>query len=146
MGRWQLMESSTVPGIPENANQVLAIDPIREFLETTKTNIQEHPEEFGSLFQTIGADENSVLSLTNFDLAVVKFGQNTVFEVLDTAMKPVNDFCKESNLCSFMVAASYKESTVCVINHSLRRDVSWVHNCMSSLEGNAPKNKKLRIK
>ena len=108
MGRWQLMESSTVPGIPENANQVLATDPIREFLETTKTNIQEHPEEFGSLFQTIGADENSVLSLTNFDLAVVKFGQNTVFEVLDTAMKPVNDLCKESNLYSFMVAASYK--------------------------------------
>ena len=45
--------------IPESANQVLSIDPIGEFLSTTKANMQEDPEEFGTLFQTIKADEDS---------------------------------------------------------------------------------------
>ena len=36
--------------IPRNANQVLAIDPLGEFEAATETNMQEHPEEFGSLF------------------------------------------------------------------------------------------------
>ena len=86
----------------------------------------------------IPLSDNSVLSLsfTNF-LAVVKLGQNTVFEVL---MKPVNDHCAESNLCPFMIAASYKDSPVCVVNHLLRRDISWVHSCIGSLEDNGPKN------
>ena len=129
--------------IPSNAKQVLAIDPIGEFLETTKANMQEHPIEFGLLFQT---NENYVPSLTNFDLAVAKFGQNTVFEVLEKGMKPINDYCKESNIYPFMIAASYKESPVCAIHHLLHRDVSWVHSCISSLEGITPKNKKRRIK
>ena len=88
------------------------------------------------------SDEDSILSWTNFDLAVVKFGQSTVFEVLEKAMKPVNDYCKESNLCPFMIAASYKNSPVCVINHFLRSDLSWVNSYISSLEGKAPKNEK----
>ena len=83
---------------PSCANQVLAIDPIGEFLATTKSVIQDHQEEFGSFFQTFEADEDSeedsMLSLTNFDLAVVKFGHCTVFEVLENAMKPVHDYCK----------------------------------------------------
>ena len=60
--------------IPANANQILAIDPIGEFLATTKAIMQERPEEFGSLFQPIQADEDFVKSssFTNFDLAVVK--------------------------------------------------------------------------
>ena len=132
--------------IPYNANRVLSIDPLGEFLATTKANMQEYPEECGSLFQTIEADgdslENAILSLTNFDLAVVKFGQSTVFEVLEKAMKPVNDYYKESNLCPFMIAASYKNSPVCVINHFLLSDLSWVNSYISSLEGKAPKNEK----
>ena len=52
---------------PNEANQVLAIDPLGEFLETTKAIMQEHPEEFGYLFQTIEADEDSVPSLTTFN-------------------------------------------------------------------------------
>ena len=112
--------------LPSNANQVLAIDPNGEFLAITKSNMQGHPEEFGCLFQTIEADEDSVLYLTNFDLAVVNFGHYTVFEVLKKATKPVNDYCKESNLYRFIIAASYKdkESPVCVINHLLCRDLS----------------------
>ena len=136
-----LANDGVVYCIPSNANRVLAIDPIGEFLATTKTVIQDHPKEFGYLFQTIEAE------VTNFDLAVVKFGQNVVFDALEKSMKPVNDYCKESNLCPFMIAASYKESPVCVINHLLRRDLSWMNSCtISSLECNAPKNKKVRIK
>ena len=92
--------------IPTDAKRILAIDPIGEFLATTKAFMQE----IGYLFQPIKADEDSVLSLTNFDLAVVKFGHYTVFEILEKAMKPMNDYCKESNLSPFMIAASYKES------------------------------------
>ena len=106
--------------------------------------MQEHPEEFGYLFQTIEADEDSIPSLTTFDIAVVKFGHTTVFEVLEKAMKPLNDYCKESNLFPFMIAASYKKSDVGVINHLLGRDLSWVNSCIS-LEGSAPKHKKVRI-
>ena len=132
--------------IPDNHHHVLAIDPIEELFEITKAIIHEHPEEFGSLFQTIEVDGDSLLSLTNFDLAVIKFGPSKVFEALEKSMKPINDFCNESNLCPFMIAASYKESRVCVINHLLRRDLSWVNNCISSWKGNEPKNKKSRIK
>ena len=135
--------------LPSTANRVLAIDPIREFLATTKTNMQEHPEEFGSLFQTIEqAEEDSAphVSLTNFDHAVVKFGHCEVFEILENTMKPVNDYCKESNLSPFMLAASYTESSVCVINHLLRRDLSWVNSCIGSFkQGTEPKHTKRTI-
>ena len=114
--------------------------------------MQEHPEEFGSLFQTIEqAYEDSSLhvSLTNFDHAVVKFGHCKVFEILEKTMKPVNDYCKESNFSPFMLAASYtaERSSVCVINHLLRRDLSWVNSCIGSFnKGNEPKIKKRRMK
>jgi len=123
---------------PTDANRILAIDPIGELLALTKANMQGHPEEFGSLFQKIEANEDSPshASLTNFDLAVVKFGYSKVFEILEKCFEPVNDFCIESNLCPFMIAASYKESRVCVINHLLCRDLSWVNNCIVSLKGN----------
>ena len=119
--------------IPTSANQVLAIDPWGEFLETTKANMEDRPETFGFLFQKITeVGEGSALreSQTNFDHAIVKFGHKQVYEVLETSMKPVNDYCKETNLCPFMIVASYKEtSTLSAINHLLRRDLSWVHNC-----------------
>ena len=85
--------------------------------------MQNYAEEFGSLFQTIEqADEDYLLhvSPTNFDHAVVKFGHCKVFEIVEKTMKPVNDYCQESNLSPFMLAASYGESRVCVINHLLR--------------------------
>ena len=77
--------------------------PYRRISATVKANMQENSEEFGILFQTISieADENSILSLSltkfEFDVAVAKFGQNKVLEVLQKAMmKPVNDYCNES--------------------------------------------------
>ena len=135
--------------IPNNANQVLSIDPIGEFLATTKANIQEHPEEFGSLFQTVPIEaerDSTILSLTNFDVAVVKFGRNKVFQVLEKAMEPMNPYCNEY-LWPFLIAASYKDNNpACAINHLLHRNFSWVNSSISSLKGNTPKNKKIRIK
>ena len=124
--------------IPSYEFHVLAIDPMGEFEGTTETNMHAQPEEFGSLFQTtIKADEDSgvnATSLTNFDIAVIKFGRNKVFEVLEKHMAPINDYCKESNLCPFMLVASQKESALCAIHHLLRRDLSWVNECISILE------------
>ena len=147
-GSGALASDGIIYCVQSDAERILAIDPIGEFLATTKANMQDHPEQFGSLFQTIEADEDSTqhVSLTNFDLAVVKFGHDKVFEVLEKAMKPMNDYCKESNLCPFIIAASCKESTVCAIYHLLRRDLSWINIWISSLEGNTPKKKKIRIK
>ena len=109
--------------------------------------MQEYPEEFGSLFQPIEADEDSVVpSLTHFDLAVIKFGQKKVFEILEKYMKPINDYCKESNLCPFMLVASQKDSALCAIHHFLRRDLSWVNECIEvSLEGKSMNDKKRKI-
>ena len=111
---------------------------------------EDHPENIGILFQTrIEADEDSVprvLSLTNINHAVIKFGQDKVFEILDKSMQPINDFCTKSNLFPFLIAASCEESNMGVIHLLLRRDLSWVNSCISSLEGNAPKNKKRRMK
>ena len=132
--------------IPSNYNQVLAIDPLGEFLETTKANMEDHPDKFGRLFQTIEADEDSVprVSLTNFNHAVIKFGQDKVFEAMEKYMQPINDFCTKSNLFPFLIAASCEQSTVCAINHLLRQDLSWLNSCSNILEGNASKNKKRR--
>ena len=163
--------------MPSCSKQVLAIDPMGEFEGTTETNMQECPEEFGSLFQTIEADsddsdydpngdededddsvlseeskslsqpievdEDSIPSLTNFDLAVIKFGQKQVFEILEKYMKPIYDYCQNSNLCPFMLVASQKDSALCAIHHLLRRDLSWVNECIEvSLEGKSMNDKK----
>ena len=136
--------------IPTSANQVLAIDPWGEFLETTKANMEHHPETFGFLFQKITeVGEGSAIreSQTNFDHAIVKFGHKQVYEVLETSMKPVNDYCKETNICPFMIVAPCADketSTLSAINHLLRRDLSWVNNCTtcSSLESKTLTNKK----
>ena len=58
----------------------------------------------------------------------------------------MNDYCKEPNLCPFMIAASYKESPVCAINHLPRRDLSWVNSHLGGSERNAAKNKKKKKK
>ena len=43
--------------------------------------MEDHPEEFGFLFQIVKELEISLLFLTNFDLASIKFGQKKVLEV-----------------------------------------------------------------
>ena len=134
--------------IPQNANQVLSIDPLGEFSVTTKANMEDHPEEFGFLFQIVKELEISLLFLTNFDLASIKFGQKKVLEVLEESMKPVNDCCKESNLYPFMIVADEESwSPLYAIYYLLRRDLSWVkvNNHFSSLEGKALMNAKRKF-
>ena len=58
-------------------------------------------------------------------------------------MKPINDYCKESNLCPFMLVASQNDSALCAIHHLLRHDLSWVNECIEvSLEGKSMNDKK----
>ena len=143
-----LASDGVVYCIPANSNKVLAVDPLREFEVGTERNIQKHPEELGSLFQGIEGQTietiNYGLSLTEFDLAVIKFGQKKALHILEKSMKPVHDYCKKSNLRPFMLVASQKESALCAINHLLHRDLSFVNECISSLEleGKSMNNKK----
>ena len=94
--------------------------------------MDDHPEKFGLLFQT-ETDEKYALPVQRVFLVS--------YEVMEKYMKPINNFCEKSNLCPFMIAASYKESTVNAIYHLLRQ-LGWMNSCISSFEGNALKNKK----
>ena len=165
-----LASNGVIYCIPNHAERILSSDPWKELCTTVKNNIQEHPQNFGFLFERPEQRDFSTLShqtkighnaaprkcttrykavvkfvqqikvfekcmkpplyhvyQTNFDHAVVKFGRKKVIEVLDEYMTPVNDFCRHSNLCPFMIVASYKESSVCDIYHFLRQDLSWVN-------------------
>ena len=75
------------------------------------------------------------VSRINLDHAVVKFGKKKAIEALEKHMQPMNDYCKRSNLCLFMIVASYKESSVCTIYHFLCQDISsWVSGIGSTLK------------
>ena len=111
--------------MPPSAKQVLAIDPLGEFSLETKANMEEHPEEFGFLFQNNAKGNNSdtdtdILSnRTNFDCAVTKFGMQTVLEIVHEYLPPA---AKEvRGLYPFMLAASYKESPLSVVYLLLRQ-------------------------
>ena len=111
--------------MPFCAKQVLAIDPLGEFSLETKANMEEHPEEFGFLFQNNAKGNNSdtdtdILSnRTNFDCAVTKFGMQTVLEIVHEYLPPA---AKEvRGLYPFMLAASYKESPLSVVYLLLRQ-------------------------
>ena len=124
-----LSSNGVIYCFPYPANRILTIDPFNELSMAVKNKIEEHPQEFGFLFQTTREDEDEESPSpfqTHFDHAVIKFGQEKVLEVLEKHMQPVNDFCKGSNLCPFMIVASSKESTVSAIHHFLRCDLSWV--------------------
>ena len=133
MRRWQLIESSTVfQEVPTSSGRCW-----RQTKQTCWT-IQRNSE----------ADEETVLrvSLKTINHAVAKFGENKVFEIMKECMKPIDDFCKEPSLFPFLIAASCEKSTVGVIHLLLCRDLSWVNSCSNIFEGNAPKNKKRRMK
>jgi len=107
--RWisaALASDGVIYCIPRCANRVLvAIDPLREFSVTTKTNMEEHPEELGFLFRTNDADTAS--NQTYFDCAVTKFGIQKVLEIMEEHMPPANEVCAVCGLYPFMIAASY---------------------------------------
>ena len=76
----------------ETSEVLLSINPIGEFLAPTKATIVHRniQRNLDPSLRQIEVYEDSVLSLTNFDLAVIKFGLSEVFlEALENkAMKP----------------------------------------------------------
>ena len=119
--------------MPFCAKQVLAIDPLGEFSLETKTNMDEHPEEFGFLFGINVTDDNrdndAPLNRTNFDCAVTKFGMQKVLEIVQEHMPPVNEVC---GLYPFMLAASYKESPLWIVYVLLRQVPSLINSNRNS--------------
>ena len=135
--------------LPGRASRILAIDPLKEYTLSLKNNMEEHPENFGCLFTLamtfpmtrtlIGKSKTLAIRKhrnssdripkdTNFDRAVTKFGQKKVLELLDECMCPIDRVCTVSNFHPFMIAASCKNSRVCVIYHLLRQMPSFA-NC-----------------
>ena len=85
--------------------------------------MEEHPEEFGRIFQP----SDDIPDDTHFDRAVTKFGQTKILELLDECMAPVHQSCIVSNLYPFMIAASCKGGHVSVVYHLVRKMPSFVH-------------------
>ena len=109
--------------LPESANMVLVIDPLKEYILSLKLSMEEHPEQLGCLFHP----SDDIPDDTNFDRAVTKFGYKKVLEVLDECMPFVDRVCTVSNLYPFMIAASFKSSNVSVIYHLLRQMPSFAN-------------------
>ena len=107
--------------IPSSANQVLVIDPLGEFMETTKTNMEEYPEELGFLFRRSSGTDS------NFDCAVMKFGIQKVLEIMQEHMPPTNEVYAVCGLYPFMIAASYNESSLSIVYVLLRQGPSLIN-------------------
>ena len=108
--------------LPDNANRILAIDPLKECILFFQNTMEQFPEELGCLFQP----SDDIPDDTNFDRAVTKFGLNKALEVLDECIPPADQVCAESCVYPFMIAASYESSNLSVIFHLLRQVPSLV--------------------
>ena len=127
--------------LPCNANRILAIDPLKEYVLSLKNNMEQFPEKLGCIFQP----SDDIPDETNFDRAVTKFGLNKVLEVLDECMPLVDQACAMSNLYPFMIAASYKSSNLSAIYHVVVRQVpSLVSASTIVAAGNTAQNDKKR--
>ena len=113
--------------LPGDAQRILAIDPLKEYTLTLKKNMDKHPEKLGCIFQS----SDDIPHVTNFDCAVIKFGQKQVFELLDECIPLVDQVCTISHLYPFMIAASYKTSDLSAIYHLLRQ-VPFFMNSMNN--------------
>ena len=108
--------------LPDCANRILMIDPLKECLSSLKINVEQFPEQLGCIFKP----SDDIPDKTNFDRAVSKFGLNKVLGMLDECMPPADQACAVSNLYPFMIAASYKSSNLSAIYHVLRQAPSLV--------------------
>ena len=114
--------------LPRSANQVLSIDPLKEFAMNVKNNMNGHLEPLKLLFQISESDTAS--NQTFFDCAVRKFGMDRVFEVLEEYMPRADRVCSHSNLYPLLFATSYEKNTVSVIYYWLRQYPSLLdHSC-----------------
>ena len=114
--------------MPYEDNQILAIDPLKEYTLYLKKSIEEHPENLGCIFQP----SYDIPNETNFDRAVTKFGRNKVLELLEDCMPPAEEVCAVSNLYPFMIAASYKNSDLFMV-YSLARQAPSFANCIKQM-------------
>ena len=103
--------------LPDRANRILSIDPLKEWISSLKSNMEQFPEKLGCIFHS----SDDIPDDTNFDRAVTKFGLSKVLDMLDECMPPADQACTVSNLYPFMIAASYKHSNLSAIYHVLRQ-------------------------
>ena len=128
--------------IPDRANRILSIDPWKEYTSSLKYIMIQRPEQLGCIFNP----SDDMLTETNFDRAVTKFGYKKVMKVLETCMPPADRLCVVSNLYPIMIAASFKMSDISVIYQLLRKSPSLVHcignTCTASYDTDSHKKRK----
>ena len=119
---------------PRYARRILSIDPWKEYTLSLESNMVQHPEQLGCLFQP------------SFDRAVTKFGYKKVMGVLEACMPPADRLCAVSNFHPFMIAASYKKSDMSVIYQLFRKSpylVDCIGNTSSYDRDGSKKRKRL---
>ena len=79
-------------------------------------NMVKHPEQLGCIFRP----SDDILTETNFDRAVTKFGYKKVLKELKSCIPPADEVCAISNHYPFVLAASYRNSDISVIYQLLR--------------------------
>ena len=114
---------------PRYATRILSIDPWKEYTSSMESNMKEHPEQIGCLFQP----SDDIPNATKFvPAAVTKFGYKKVMRVLEACMPPADRLFAVSNLHPFMIAACYKRSDISVIYHFLLCKAPFLVPCISN--------------
>ncbi len=124
--KWQggaLATDGVIYSIPQDAKQVLAIDPFKEFSATLQTNMTLYPDELGRIFL-----KDEECDETFFESSLRKFGGEKVFELIEECLPLDAEWAgahnNGSNLPPFMVAASCENCAASVIYYLLRRNVN----------------------
>ena len=109
--------------IPFNVFQLLTIDAFGGFKDTLASNMEQHPERLGLLF------DGNYRDSTHHEEAETKYGEAKVFEAVTAILPPADEAISGNNLYPFMVAAvSYPQSEVSIISHLLHRVPSIVNS------------------
>ena len=116
--------------IPRYETRILSIDPWNEYTSFLQKNMVQHPAQLGCVFHP----SDDILTETNFDRAVIKFGYTKVFKAFEactrTSFPSTDEACAQaiSNLYPFIMAASYRNSDLSVI-YQLLRQIPTLMNC-----------------
>ena len=98
------------------ANQVLVIDPWREFKMTLQADLEQYPEELGRLFV------RNEHGKTTYEAAVTKFGIKKVFQAIQNYV-PSHVVFQGTNLASFLVTALCENSELAMIHFMLMENL-----------------------
>lgn len=96
--------------IPFVADQVLCIDPLKEFTTHLKEDLEQHPEKLG-------------LALFESSCAIRKFGAARAFHAFVNTLEECvhdNQVFEKTNLYPFMIAASLENSALSDTNYSVQ--------------------------